>query len=184
MVIKFETKHFLKVLLVLTWILFVGLCVEAGGILFNLLYTLYRNPNEATYFWDNVNLSSLLAYDKSFFIVLTVLMTIVATLKAIMFYFILHLFYNKKFNIEQPFHLALKNFISYMAYFALAIGLFSYWGTRYNDYFIQNGVTMPELQDLKFAGADVWIFMGIVLLVISQIVKRGVELQTENDLTI
>ncbi len=71
-----------------------------------------------------------------------------------------------------------------MAYFALAIGLFSYWGTRYNDYFLQNGVTMPELQHLKFAGADVWIFMGIVLLVISQIVKRGVELQTENDLTI
>ncbi len=184
MIIKIGTKQLLKVLLVLSWILFIGLCIEAGGIVFNLLYTLTYNPNEARYFWDNVNLSSLLTYDKGFFIVLTVLMSIVAILKAIMFYLILHLFHNKNFNIEQPFNLSLKNFISYMAYFALAIGLFSYWGTRYTNWFVQNGVEMPELQHLKFAGADVWIFMGIVLLVISQIVKRGVELQTENDLTI
>ncbi|RZL33826.1 MAG: DUF2975 domain-containing protein, partial [Pedobacter sp.] len=33
-------------------------------------------------------------------------------------------------------------------------------------------------------GADVWIFMAIVLLLINQILKRGVELQNENNLTI
>ena len=43
---------------------------------------------------------------------------------------------------------------------------------------------MPDIQYLKFGGADVWLFMGIILLVIAQIFKRGVEIQSENELTI
>jgi hypothetical protein len=35
---------------------------------------------------------------------------------------------------------------------------------------------------LDFAGGDIWIFMGITLLVIAQILKRGLEIQEENDL--
>ena len=43
---------------------------------------------------------------------------------------------------------------------------------------------MPDVQSLGLGGGDVWIFMGITLLVIAKVFKRGVEIQSENDLTI
>lgn len=43
---------------------------------------------------------------------------------------------------------------------------------------------MPDIQSLNLDGSDVWLFMGLILLVIAQIFKKGIEIQTENELTI
>jgi uncharacterized membrane protein len=37
---------------------------------------------------------------------------------------------------------------------------------------------------LKIGGADVWLLMGFVILVFAIIFKKGIELQSENDLTV
>jgi hypothetical protein len=37
---------------------------------------------------------------------------------------------------------------------------------------------------LNLSGADVWLFMGVTLYVIAQIFKKGIELQTESELTV
>jgi len=49
---------------------------------------------------------------------------------------------------------------------------------------LEKGISMPDDNSMGFGGADVWMFMGIILLVIAQIFKRGIEIQLENDLTI
>jgi hypothetical protein len=33
-------------------------------------------------------------------------------------------------------------------------------------------------------GADVWLFMGVALLVIGRVFKKGIEIQNEIDLTV
>jgi hypothetical protein len=43
---------------------------------------------------------------------------------------------------------------------------------------------MGDLQALHISGADVWLFMAVILFVIGQIVKRGIEIHAENELTI
>jgi len=43
---------------------------------------------------------------------------------------------------------------------------------------------MPDTQHLRLGGADVWLFMGGILFFIAQIFKRGIEIQTENELTV
>lgn len=40
------------------------------------------------------------------------------------------------------------------------------------------------MQSLSMTGGEVWLFMYVILFVIAYIVKRGVEIQTENDLTV
>ena len=50
--------------------------------------------------------------------------------------------------------------------------------------FDRQGVEMPDVQHLRIGGSDVWLFMGVILFVIAQIFKRGIEIQTENELTI
>ena len=183
MEIKITAKQMLTVLYVISWIIFIGVCVEAGGIIFNAAYVLYK-PIVAKYFWNGADLSALYAYDKGHFIVQIFLMTVVAVLKAFIFYLIVKILRDKKLNLSQPFNIEVVRFISSIAYLSLGIGFFSIWGVNYSEWITKQGVEMPDVQKLRIGGADVWLFMGVTLLVIAQIFKRGIEIQSENELTV
>lgn len=172
------------ILRILAWILFIALLVEAGGFVFNILYTLFVNTNEARYFWEDVDLSALYKFDPVYFIVETTLMTTAAVMKALIFYFIVKLFEDKKANLEQPFNHYVRRFISKVGFIALGIGAVSHLAANHVKWFEKKGVEMPGTQHLGIDGADVWIFMGVILLVIAQVFKRGIEIQTENELTV
>jgi hypothetical protein len=184
MEIRITTNQILKVLQILSWIIFIGLCIEAGGIAFNMFMTLAINPNGANNFWEGADLSTLYNFDAGHFFVVTFIMTLVAVLKAIMFYLIVKLFSEKKLTISQPFNKELRHFIVLQSYLAFAIGLFSLVGIEYIGWLTKQGLKSINLQSLHLLGADVWLFMAVILFVIVQIVKRGIEIQNENDLTI
>ena len=180
MEIKITTNQMLKILYVISWILFIGVSIEAGSFIFNAIFTMAINPNNANYF----GLSTLFEYDHGYFVVELLLMSIAATLRATMFYLIVKILHDKKLDMSQPFNNEVKRFILNVSYLALGIGLFSNWGVNYTKWLVDQGVKMPDIQSLRLGGADVWLFMGVTLLVIAQIFKRGIEIQSENDLTI
>lgn len=184
MEIKITTKQILKVLHVLSWVIFIGLCIDAGGTLFNAFYSLALNPVAAKNFWKEVDLSGIYNLDKGHFFTETLLMSIVAIMKAILFYLIVKVLYNKKLDLAQPFNIEMKRFILNISYLTIGIGFFSNWGVDYTAWLAAKGVIMPDIQRLGFGGADVWLFMGVTLIVIAQVFKRGIEIQSENDLTI
>lgn len=184
MEIRITTKHILLLLYILAWIIFIGLCMEAGGILFNVFYTLFVKPVGAQFFWNKMDLSGLYLADKGYFITITTLMSIVAILKAILFYVIIRTIHHRKLDFVQPFTRALPRFISTLSWLAIGIGIFSIWGTNQSKWLLTKSISLPDIQKMGFGGADVWFFMGVTLIVIAQICKRGVEIQTENELTI
>ena len=185
MEIKITTNQVLKVLQILSWIIFIGLCVEAGAVIVNTIITLLINPNGVSNFWDGADyLSGLYQFDRGYFFVITFMMIIVAVLKALMFYLIVKLFTDKKLNISQPFSVDLRRFVLNLSYLSLGIGVISHVGSEYANWLTEQGLAAADLQALSIAGADVWLFMAVILFVIGQIVKRGIEIQTENDLTI
>lgn len=185
MEIKITTNQTLKVLQILSWIIFIGLCIEAGGIAVNTIITLVINPHGVENFWEGpAYLSALYHFDHGHFFVIALIMTIVAVLKAIMFYIIVKLFTDKKLNLAQPFNIALSRVIYKLSYLSLGIGLFSYFGFKYALWLSTQGLEAANLQALHMAGADVWLFMAVILFVIVQVVKKGIEIQNENDLTI
>jgi hypothetical protein len=159
-------------------------CIEAGGFIFNAFYTLVINPVGANKFWEGTDLSSLYKYDHGYFFVETLLMSIVAVMRACIFYLIIKILHDKKLNMSQPFNREAGRFIFKVSYLSLGIGLFSLWGAKYAEWFIKQGVKMPDIQYLRLGGADVWLFMGVTLFVIAQIFKRGIEIQSENELTV
>ena len=174
----------LKILYILSWILFVGLCIEAGGLLTNTVYTLAVDADLASHFWGKLDLSNLYNYDAGHFFAVTTYLNIIAILKAILFYTIIKVIHDKHLNLVQPFNRAVGKFISLAAYIAIVIGLFSAGAKNYIQWIASKKVTLPEIEVLKIGGADVWLFMGIVLLVIAQIFKKGIEIQEENELTV
>ncbi len=168
---------------IVAWIIFIGLCIETGGIIFNIVYALNK-PIVAKHFWNGADLSALYAYDKGHFISQTILMTITAVMKTLIFYTIVKLFSDKNFSIAKPFNPNAQNVVFKIAYLCLGAGLFSLWGTKYSAWLKGKGIQMPDIENLRIGGADVWLFMAVVLLVIGQVFKKGTELQTENDLTV
>lgn len=184
MELKIGTKQILNILHVLSWIIFIGLCVEAGAVVVNIFITILVNPADAGKFWREIDLSGLYKYDPGHFLVMALFITIAAIMKAITFYLIVKFLYEKKLNLSQPFSSELKRFISGMSYLAFGIGLFSWWGGKYSEWLVQQGMQMPDVQYLRLGGADVWLFMSVILFVIAQILKRGIEIQSENELTV
>lgn len=184
MEIKIGTKQILQVLYVLSWIIFIGLCIEAGGFIVNAIVTLTFDEAKAGKFWQLIDLSNLYKYDSGHYVVILSQIIIIAVMKALMFYLIVKIMHDKKVNMAQPFNQEMGRFISNIAYLALGIGFFACWGMKYSRWIVQQGVELPDLEYLRFGGSDVWLFMGIILLIIAQIFKRGIEIQSENDLTI
>lgn len=185
MSIKITTRQILIVLQVVSWIIFIGLCINAGSIAVNTILSLFINPKGPQNFWEGGNyLSSLFLFDRGYFMVVTFIMTIVAVLKAIMFYLIIRLFMREQVKISEPFSLELSRFISHQSFLALGIGLFSHAGNAHTRWLTSRGMQEANLQSLHIGGADVWLFMAVILFLILHIVKRGMELQKENSLTI
>jgi len=182
--IKISTKQILNFLNVLSWIIFLGLCVEAGGIIFNAFFTHFINNDGSNYFWNGIDFSALYNFDYGHFFVIILLMSIVAIMKALMFFQIVKTLNYKKLDLSKPFNKELRGVIVIIAYIVLAIGIFSNWGINYTQWLVSKNINMPNVIEMGFGGADVWLFMCVILFVIAQIFKRGIELQEENDLTI
>lgn len=184
MEIKITTRQILNVLQVFSWILFLGLCVQAGGVIFSTLYAAFFNPAAAAWFWEKVDLSELYAYDLGHFLALASIIAIASVLKAILFYIIVRLFVRKDVSIARPFTTLLVRFVLTASYLSLGIGFFCKYGFNYTTRLKGEGIAMPDLSALHIDGADVWLLMAVILFVIAQVVKRGVEIQEENELTV
>lgn len=177
---KTNTNRILKGFHILSWILFIGMCVEAGSFIFNMTYSLTYQPLAADY----LGLSDLLAHGKGYFAMIMTIMTIAAVLKTLALYAIVKVFTDKKLDMAMPFSPEFGRFIFKLAYLALATGIFSFLGAKSLELLAEKGIALPDLQRLRLDGADVWMFMSATLYVIALLFKRGVEIQSENELTI
>ncbi|MBB6109796.1 Protein of unknown function [Mucilaginibacter lappiensis] len=180
---EITTKRTLPILFVLSWIIFVGVCIEAGGFILNAFFAVV-NPAVVKHLWHEADLSTLYQYSMWHFVAEMLLMSVVAVMKAWLFYLIIKILHDKKLDMAQPFNRDVRRFIFNIACITFMIGLFSWWGVQYTGWLIRLGIAMPDVQYLRLGGADVWLFMSVTLFVIGQIFKRGVEIQAENDLTI
>ncbi len=181
---KSNSKLIYLVLSVLSWIIFIGLCIEAGAIIFNLVYTLIVNNAGTSHLYKKIDLTALFQFDKGFYIVIVSIMCIVAVLKTIIFYLIIKIQSDKKISLEKPFTEDVAKFIITSSIFTLFIGFFCNMGANYTDRFIKQGIKMPDIEALQFTGAGVWVFMAVTLFLIAQIIKKGIEIQSENELTV
>ena len=184
LIMKSRTNLVLKILYILSWIIFVGVCIEAGGSIFSAFYTLVINSINARTFWVGNDLSSLYTYGRVHFFAETLLISISSVMKACIFYLIIKNLDPKKISMSQPFSKEVGRLIFNISYLSLFIGFVSLWGVKYTEWLVQQGVKMPDIQYLRLGGADVWLFMGVILFVLAQIFKRGIEIQSENELTV
>ncbi len=180
-VMKKNTKQILSVLQVATWIIFIGLCIKAGAILFSFLVSLFIDPAGAKNLYLELNLYALKDYSTFHYVRLGSLLVLLWILKAYLFYFVIKIFL--KINFVHPFSTEIAALILKISYVALAIGVFSVTGNAYAEWLTEESVVLPVLDEHLGGGAEYLFFAGIIYF-IAQIFNKGIEIQSENELTV
>jgi hypothetical protein len=112
---------------------------------------------------------------------MVLLIAVLWTLKAYMFYVVVKIFL--KINFVHPFGTKVGSLIAKISYVALAIGILALIATEYSDWFNKKGILLPTLPPYVLGSSEFIFFAGIIFI-ISLVFKRGIEIQSENELTV
>lgn len=176
-----KTNYFVfKGLNIVAWIIFVGLCIEAGGLIVNFIFSLYK-PEFVQNLYQKLDLSEMYIRSKGAFYSMYSFILAISMLKAYLFYIVIRLI--NKFDLEKPFNSFVSKQITQISYYTLSIGLLSYLARQTAKNLLHRGLEIDQLNQF-WADSQAFILMSAVVYVIATIFTKGVEIQTENDLTI
>jgi hypothetical protein len=169
-----------KALHIVAWVIFVGLCVEAGGLIVNFILSLYR-PEFVQNLYQKLDLSKMYNLSKWAFFGMYSFILVISILKAYLFYVVIRLL--SKLNLSKPFNRFVAVQITKISYYTLSIGLISSIAQQTAKNLQLHGFEIDMLNQF-WADSQAYILMAAVIYVIATIFSRGVEIQNENDLTV
>lgn len=176
-----KTNNFIFwALYVVAWLIFVGLCIEAGGLVVNFFFTLYK-PELIPNLYQKLDLTEMYKGSKmAFFGIYSFILTI-SVLKPCLFYIVIRLMH--KMNLSKPFDRFVATQILTISYYTLSIGLLSYIARQLTKNLMHHGFVTDSLNQF-WSDSQAFIIMGAVIYIIATIFKKGVDIQTENELTV
>jgi hypothetical protein len=168
-----------KALHVIAWIIFVGLCIEAGALIVNFCFSLFK-PEFVQNLYQKLDLTEMYAVNQWVFFGTFSFILFIAILKAYLFYLVIMLV--SKLDLTKPFSTYAADQITKISYNIFSIGLISYIVRQTAKSLPHYGFEIDTLNQF-WADSEAYILMAAVVYVIATIFSRGVEIQNENDLT-
>lgn len=165
-----------KGLYIVSWVIFLGLCIRAGGLILNFFLNLYKPE-----FIQTLDLTLLYKESKVAFFGIYGFILIVSILKARLFYIVIRLM--NKMDLSKPFSTFVSTQISLLSHYTLAIGILSFLGRQFAKNLTRFGFATNNLNEF-WADSQAFILMGAVIYIIATIFKKGVDIQSENELTV
>ena len=175
-----QNNFVFKVLNIVAWIIFVGLCIEAGGLIVNFIFSLYK-PEFVQNLYQKLDLSEMYYRSKWAFFSMYSFILVISMLKAYLFYLVILLIY--KLDLAKPFNSFASEKITQISYFTLTIGLLSHIARQTAKYLLHHGYEIDQLNQF-WVDSEAFILMAAIVYVIATIFKKGLEIQNENDLTV
>lgn len=169
-----------KALHVIAWIIFVGLCIEAGALLVNFMFSLFK-PEFVQNLYQKLDLTDMYAVNPWVFFGMYSFILFIAIMKAYLFYQVIKLV--NKLDLTKPFSTYAADQITNISYNIFSIGLISYIARQTAKNLPHYGFDTDTLNHF-WADSEAYILMAAVVYVIATIFSRGVEIQNENDLTV
>lgn len=168
------------VLKIVAWLIFIGLCIEAGGLIVNFVFSIYK-PEFIPNLYQKLDLSEM--YSRSIWAFLSMYSFIltISVLKAVLFYIVIVLV--SKLDLSKPFNTFVSKQILQISYYTMVIGLLSYLGRQVAKNLMHRGFVTDNLNQF-WADSQAFILMAAVIYIIAAIFKKGIEIQNENDLTV
>jgi hypothetical protein len=176
-----ETNNFVfNGLKIVAWVIFVGLCIEAGGLIVNFTFSLY-NPESVQNLYQKLDLSEMYDRSKWAFFSMYSFILFISVLKAYLFYIVISLMH--KINLSKPFNSFVSKQILQMSYYTFSIGLLSYMARQSAKNLQHHGYNIDPLNQF-WADSQAFILMAAVIYFIAIIFSKGVENQEELNETV
>ena len=171
-----------KILMALKFLAFMGgikYSIDCGAQLTTFVAS-FINPDWASRTYQvNLDIFNIRGQSISFYAYAMCLTIAVSALKAIVWYMVYNLLV--KLKLQTPFSMEVEKKLERIAFMLLGVWIISsiFWKV-YTYYLTQaTGILLP----LNSTG-DEYFFMAGILYIVSQIFKRGIEIQEENQLTV
>ncbi len=175
-----SNKFIFIFLQIVSWIIFVGLCIEAGALVVNFIFSLFK-PEIVQNLYQKLDLSKMYERSKWVFFSVFSFILFISILKACLFYIVIKLI--SVLNLSNPFNNYVSKQITLISYYTLFIGLLSYIARQLTKNLQHHGFEIDILNQF-WVDSQAFILMAAVIYVIATIFKKGVEIQNENDLTV
>ena len=175
---KTQTKTILEIIKYLALIGAIGFSIECGSQII-LLMVSFVKPEVASKFYNiTPKLYELRDFDHRFFWLAMSLTIWFSATKAYIWYYIFE--FLNKLSLKNPFTIETATKIQKISYLLFELWVVSFIGNNYINFVSKkSGIDLVN----HFNYGEYFFMAGIVYL-ISQIFKRGVELQEENELTV
>ncbi len=167
----------LQILKWVTVLVLISLCVKGGSVLFSVVVSLFAQPGASADLYMGLDLSALMEYDRTQYIIIVGLFLLLTFLKARVVYDLSRLF--TVWDVERPFSEGVYAIIRRLGSTALTAGILAVVAAKYSQSLNKRGVPIP----VEWAAEEILIFAAI-LLAISWVFKRGLEMEKEQSLTI
>jgi Ni/Fe-hydrogenase subunit HybB-like protein len=167
-------------LYIVAWFIFVGLSIEAGGLIVNFFFSLYK-PEFVQNLYQKLDLTEMYKDSRLAFFGIYTFILAISILKACLFYIVIRLMH--KMDLSKPFSSFVSEQITQISYYTFSIGLLSYVARETAKNLQHRGFEIDTLNQF-WADSQAFILMAAVIYIIAAIFSKGVELQNENDLTV
>lgn len=159
-----------------------------GGVWYSILWgsellTLiasFINPDWAKHTYEvDLNLFSIREHSTGFYVYAMCLTIAVSVLKAIIWFVVFDLL--SKLKLQNPFSMEVEKKLERIAYLLFGVWIVSsiFWKTYMYYLSKSTGIQLPANHS-----GDEYLFMAGMIYIISQVFKRGIEIQEENQLTV
>ncbi|MGR3810302.1 DUF2975 domain-containing protein [Jiulongibacter sp. NS-SX5] len=175
-----QNDFIFKALKVISWIIFVGLCIEAGGLLTNFAFSIFK-PEMVSRLYQKLDLSILYTQSPFSFFSMYTLAIAIALLKCVLFYQVILLV--SALDLSQPFNEKVGLQVAQISYSTFSIGLLSLIARQSAKNLLKRGLDVEQMNQF-WSDGQAFILMAAVIYIIAVIFKKGVELQNEQDLTV
>ncbi len=169
-----------KGLYIFSWIIFVGLSIEAGGLVVNFVFSICK-PEFVQNLYQKLDLSEMYERNEFVFFGIYGFILAISILKAWLFYVVVILL--SKLHLSKPFNSFVSGQITQISYITFSIGILSYIARQTTQNLQHHGYEVYHL-DGFWEDSQAFILMAAVVYVIAAIFRKGVEIQNENDLTV
>lgn len=171
-----RTQRILEVLRFFSWVVFIGAIVKIGMVLFTyiiLLYDLF--PPERLYI--GMELSELRNYSFPHYTVVVFLALTIICLEATLAFYVIRVL--TRINLKTPFTMTVARSLARISYLLLSIAVIAVVFNANSEWLMKHQ-NIP----VEKTAFEPFLFSAGLIYIISQIFKRGVELQSENELTV
>ncbi len=108
---------------IVAWVIFVGLCIEAGALIVNFVFSIYK-PEFVQNLYQKLDLSEMYNRSKWAFFGMYSFILFISLLKAYLFYVVIMLL--SKINLSKPFNSFVSEQITQISYYTFSIGILSF----------------------------------------------------------